>query len=207
MPRKLKRTLLLSKSCLYLLFAVSLLLAPLASAKIKQSPETHLAMGDQFRQNGRYRDAIKEYTKALKSKNQNAKVYQYRGECQLALANYKQAIKDLSKAIKLDKTDPNGFAMRARAYNAMQNYDKEKRDLDQLIGIEPKGSNMLLRAQAKMHLKDYNSALDDCNVAINTGLSRQELTMLYRIRAEAYKKLGKKDESKQEIAKFNSLEP
>jgi hypothetical protein len=49
--------------------------------------------------------------------------------------------------------------------------------------------------------------IDDCNQAINLGLGRDELAQLYKLRAGAYKKLGKKNESEQELAKYESLSP
>jgi tetratricopeptide (TPR) repeat protein len=166
-----------------------------------------ITTGDQFRQNGRYKDAIDQYGKAIKLDKRNPKIYQYRADCELALADYKRAAADAGKSIKLNPKDPEAFSMRARAYDQLKDYKREKDELDRLISLQPTGSNVLLRAQTKAHLKDYASVVDDCNSAINAGLSRPELAQLYHLRSDAYKKLGKKQGYEQELAKYNSLQP
>jgi len=188
-------------------FATTLFFSTGATAKNKQLPSSYISAGDQFRQNGRYKDAIDQYSKAIKLDKRNPRYYQYRADCELALSDYKRAISDTTKSIKLNPGDPDAFSMRARAYEQLQEYKKEKTDLDRLISIQPSGSNILLRAQTNMHLKEYAPAIKDCDTAVNAGLSRSELSSLYHMRSDAYKKLGKKREYEQELAKYNSLQP
>jgi tetratricopeptide (TPR) repeat protein len=178
-----------------------------AIAKSKQSAPSFVLAGDQFRQSGRYRDAIDQYSKAIRLDKRNPKYYQYRADCELALAEYKRSAGDATKSIKLNPGDPDAFSMRARAYDQMKEYKKEKNDLDRLVSLQPTGPNLLLRAQTKTHLKEYASVVDDCNAAISMGLSRPDLSQLYHLRSDAYKKLGKKREYEQELAKYNSLQP
>jgi tetratricopeptide (TPR) repeat protein len=186
--------------------ATTFLLPIDALAKNLRDPSSFVQRGDQFRQQGRYRDAIDQYSKAIKLDKRNPLYYEYRADCQLALGNYKRAVSDAGKAINLNPRDPEAFSMRARGYEALKDYKREKDDLDRLIDLRPTGSSILLRGQTKMHLKQYASAIEDCNVAINMGLSRPELSQLYQLRSEAYKKLEKKREYEEELAKYNSLQ-
>jgi tetratricopeptide (TPR) repeat protein len=189
-------------------FATTIFFPVDATAKNKQTAASYISAGDQFRQSGRYRDAIDQYGKAIKLDKRNPRYYQYRADCELALSEYKRAVSDTTKSIKLNPGDPDSFSIRARAYDQLKEYKKEKADLDRLIGLQPSGANMLMRAQTKMYLKEYGSAVTDCDSAINAGgLSRQELAALYHMRSDAYKKLGKKREYEQELAKYNSLQP
>jgi len=192
---------------LLLVYATTILFPLCAVAKTKPSPSALIAAGDQFRQNQRYKDAIDQYGKAIKLDKRHAKTYQYRADCELILGDYKRAVADAGKSIKLNPQDPDAFSLRARAYDQLKEYKQEKADLDRLITLQPNGSNLLLRAQTNLRLKDYAPVINDCNNAINSGLSRPELAQLYHLRSDAYKKLGKKREYEEELAKYNSLQP
>jgi tetratricopeptide (TPR) repeat protein len=196
-----------SKKYILLLVFVLTMGAQNVSAKDTRSAVSCAGMGDQYRQSGRYRDAVVEYGKAIRLDKHNSKYYLSRGDCELSLGQNKKTIGDASKAIKINPTDPDAFSLRAKAFDVLKEYKKEKSDLDALMNLSPNGSTMLLRAQTKMHLKEYNSALDDLNSAINTGLAREQLSQLYYLRAEAYKKTGQKTRAEQELAKYNSLQP
>jgi tetratricopeptide (TPR) repeat protein len=88
----------------------------------------------------------------------------------------------------------------------MEEWKKEREDLDHLVILKPNDSTILLqRAQTCSKLKEMEQVIQDCNKAINMGLERQQLADLYKMRAVAYKKLGKKSEAKQEMAKYESL--
>jgi len=177
------------------------------SAKDRKSAESYAGVADQYRQSARYKEAVQEYGRAIHLDKRNSKYYLGRGDCELSLGQYKKTVADASKAIKINSAEPDAFSMRAKAFDCLKQYKKEKSDLDALMKISPNGSAMLQRAQVKMYLKEYKSALDDLNAAINTGLAREQLSQLYKLRAEAYKKTGQKIQSQQELAKYNSLQP
>jgi hypothetical protein len=89
----------------------------------------------------------------------------------------------------------------------LANYKKEKLDLDRLLTLTPaSGANYLWRAHISAELKKMNDVVADCNQAVNLGLQRQELADLYKLRAQAYKKLGKKQEASRELAKLESVQ-
>ncbi len=187
-------------------FLVALLM-PAASAKRQaQSPDSFVQVADNFMQTSRYKDAIDNYSKAIKLDKNNPLLYQSRANAEISMAKPKKAIGDLNKALSLNPNDPNSYNLRARAYDALADFDKEKDDLDALIKRTPEnGVNLLWRARINNQLKNMKEVIADCDQAINLGLGRQELSDLYKLRSEAYKKLGKKTEARQELAKYNSL--
>ena len=137
----------------------------------------------------------------------NPLLYQCRANAEISMAKPKKAVGDLNKALSLNPNDPNSYNLRARAYDALADFDKEKDDLDALIKrTAENGVNLLWRARINNQLKNTKEVIADCDHAINLGLGREELADLYKLRADAYKKLGKKKEAKQELAKFNSLQ-
>jgi tetratricopeptide (TPR) repeat protein len=188
-------------------FATTFVFPAGAIGKTKQLASSYVAAGDQFRQNGRYKDAIDQYSKAIKADKRNPRYYQYRADCELSLSNYKKAVSDTTKSIKLNPGDPDAFSMRARAFDQLKEYQKEKSDLDRLVSLQPSGTNILQRARVEARLKEYKYTINDCDQAINMGLARNDLSDLYQLRADSYKKLGKKREYEQELAKYNSLQP
>ena len=188
--------------------AISIFCASTAFAKRSpQSPAPYVQAGNSFMQSNRYKDAIDNFSKAIKLDKNNPGLYQSRANANIQMAKPKKAIGDLNKALSLDPNDPNSYNLRARAYDALADYDKEIDDLDALIKRTPdNGTNLLWRARINNQLKNHKEVIADCDRAINLGLSRQDLADLYKLKSDSYKKLGKKNEAKQELAKYNSLQ-
>jgi tetratricopeptide (TPR) repeat protein len=175
-------------------------------AKSHRDPQVFITKGDQEMQANRFEDAIDQYAKAIKVDRRNPKTLQLKAQAEIQLKRAKPAVKDLGKAIKLNPNDPQSFLLRVEAYDMMPDYKLEYADLNALTALQPgNGSVLLKRAQIGTKLDKWREALDDCNRAIDTGLSRESLGDLYRLRAEAYRKLGRKKEAEQEIAKYDSL--
>ncbi|HEY9734299.1 MAG TPA: tetratricopeptide repeat protein [Drouetiella sp.] len=175
--------------------------------KPPQSPGPFVQAANSFMQTNRYKDAVDNYSKAIKLDKNNPALYQQRANANIQMAKPKKAIGDLNKALSLDPNDANTYNLRARAYDALSNYEKEIEDLNDLIRRTPdNGVNLLWRAKINNQLKNPREVIADCDRAINLGLGRQDLADLYKLKSESYKKLGKKTEAKQELAKYNSLQ-
>lgn len=195
---------ILTISCL--LFSVH----PQSSAgRTSPTADSFAQAGDQYLRSGNYDAAAQQYSKAIKKDGKNPRYYQQRAKSEAAAKRFKPSINDLSKAIKLNPEDPDNYAYRARAYDSIREFGKEKSDLDKLISMQPgNGSTLLQRAQANLQMKkNMQQVIVDCNEALPLGLQREELVMLYKSRAVAYKNLGKKSEYEQEMAKYQSLMP
>jgi tetratricopeptide (TPR) repeat protein len=173
-----------------------------------EAPEVYAQMGNNFIQSGRYKDAIGKFSKAIHGDKNNPQYYQLRANAELQLREYKPAIKDLSHSIKLNPNDSGVYSARANAYEATKEFKKEKSDLDALVSLNSNdGQTLLWRARLEKRLGHMSDVVQDCNKAIYLGLTREQTAELYKLRAEAYKKLGKKGEAQQELAKYQSLTP
>ena len=172
-----------------------------------QDPRQFSDAGDHFMQQGRYLDAVQQYSKALKIDKRNPKLYQAKVSAELSASKFKEASNDASKAIKFAPDDPYSYELRSKAYDALKQYKKEIVDLNKLVAINPNnGAYLLQRAQTSIQLKQMHDAIDDCNKAITMGLDRNQLGNLYKMRSIAYKKLGKKQEAQEENTKYQSLQ-
>ncbi len=190
-----------------LLVLTALCPANVLAKKAPQSPAPFVQAANSFMQSNRFKDAIDNYSKAIKLDKNNPVLYQQRADANIQMAKPKKALGDLNKALSLDPNDPNSYNLRARAYDALGNYDKEIEDLNDLVKRTPdNGVNLLWRAKINNQLKNHKDVIADCDRAINLGLQRQDLADLYKLKSESYKKLGKKNEARQELAKYNSLQ-
>jgi len=196
----------LRKVVILLLTIQGIALLPADSRHV--APDAYVSAADKFIQVGRYKDAVTQYSKAIRCDRNNPRCYQSRAKAELQLNKYKQAIGDLSHAISLNPNDADIYELRAHSYEAICYYKSVKRYLDSLMAVRPNvGAQLLWRAQIEKRLNDMHSVLADCNKAITLNLSRQQLSELYKLRADAYKKLGKKGEWQEELAKYESLCP
>jgi tetratricopeptide (TPR) repeat protein len=183
------------------------LIVPASVAKQTKSPDLFLSKGDACMQEGRYLDAIDQYSRAIKIDKRNPNYYQLRARAELSASKFKAVVADASKSVKYTPDDPNGYELRAKAFDKLEEYKKEKPDLDKLIGMRPNtGSYLLQRAQACLKLKQMEQVITDCNQAIHLGLERNQLADLYKMRSVAYKKLGNKVDAAREQSKYQSLQ-
>jgi tetratricopeptide (TPR) repeat protein len=157
---------------------------------------------------GNYKTAISLYNKALKSRKNDVSIYQLRAKTRLVMSQPKAALTDLNKAVALNGNDPTNYELRARAFEALENYKKEKLDLDRLLTLtQPSAVNLLWRAHISAELKKMKDVVADCDQALSLGLpERKDLIDLYKLRAQAYKKLGRKQEATRELAKLDAMQ-
>jgi len=190
-----------------LLISLCLLLTPPTLARQKVSADALLQSAELGVSSGNYKAAIDLYSQALKQRKNDPLILQRRANAKLLMQEPKPAIADLNKSMALAPNDPTNYELRARAFESLANYKKEKADLDRLIKLTPpSGVNFLWRAHISAQLKQMKEVIADCNQALPLGLERKDLVDLYNLRAQAYKKLGKKREAAQELAKLESVQ-
>lgn len=194
------------RGILFSLMSVSAALAVAPTFARSQDPGPFAASAENKFQQGRYLDSIDDYSKAIKADKRNPSFYLGKARAEMAVDRYKSAVTDSSKAIKFAPDDFQSYEVRAKAYERLKQYQKGSDDLTKLLTIKPNnGAYLLQRAQMSVELHSAKDVLKDCNQAIKTGLDRDQLASVYKMRSIAYKNLGKKAESAQEISKYNSL--
>jgi tetratricopeptide (TPR) repeat protein len=182
------------------------ILSTLPSAAKRIPPESYAARGDECLNQGRFVDAIDQYSRALKSDKHNPSYLIGRAKAELGASKFKQALSDGDRIVKFVPADVFGYEIRASANDFLKEYKHEYTDLDKLVSMTPGNSAYLLqRARVGIEIKRMKQVIDDCNAAITMNLGRDDLAQLYQMRATAYKKLGKKAESQQEMSKYESL--
>jgi hypothetical protein len=84
--------------------------------KLTLTAEEYNQRGMSLAEQGKYNDAVKEYTKAIKLDPQNVDYYVNRGIAYLNMKEYDLAIADFDKAIELDPKNEVAYANRGCAY-------------------------------------------------------------------------------------------
>ena len=172
-----------------------------------ENPAQHIQAGDDALAAGNYAMAISQYSQAIRSDKSNPLGYQKRAFVEMQQQKYLDVIRDASKVLKIMPTDSESLSLRAYSYDSRSQYKKEMKDVEALLKLDCGVRNLLWHARLAERFSAPQQVIDDCNQAINLGLGRDELAQLYKLRAGAYKKLGKKKESEQELAKYESLTP
>jgi tetratricopeptide (TPR) repeat protein len=101
-----------------------------ATARVKRG-QVYLLLRRDFKQ------AITEYTEALKLNVQERSAYFGRGMAYQSQKEYDRAIADLSQALALDPQDAFAYEIRARAYLGKKEYQKALSDLRRVVDLEP----------------------------------------------------------------------
>ncbi len=147
---------------------------------------------------------IKRLTAILEAEPQSSAAFLDRGRTYSRLKEYEKAIADFSEAVKLDPQDFRAFNSRGVVYARAGNYERAVADFTQAMSINPNQPVSL-----------YNFAL----VSLDKGLSDQSVKMFslyltkepnnvnaYRLRAKAYRQLGKTAEAEADEKTVKKLE-
>jgi cytochrome c-type biogenesis protein CcmH/NrfG len=88
---------------------------------------------------GRYADALLNFTQALRVDPKNALLYLNRAQVYLAQQDYDSAIGDFTQVINLDPKNVVAWVSRGQARAASQDFENAISDLDQAIKLSPVG--------------------------------------------------------------------
>ncbi|MBV8100974.1 MAG: trypsin-like peptidase domain-containing protein, partial [Verrucomicrobia bacterium] len=136
-----------------------------------------------------YRDAIADYTEAIRLKPDFAAAYINRGWCYLQLNLYDKVIADSTEAIKLQPDNSSAFLNRGCAYCGLQNYRSAVSDFTEAIRLSPEDAEEYYdRGGAYGHLKLYEKAIADFSRAIQL---KPDWGLVYHNRSIAYRLMGR----------------
>jgi len=172
-------------------------------APTKGTAEQHFDQGNKLVEQGRYNEAITEFTRAIELDPNMAVSYSNRAGSYNEKGEYDLAIADCNKAIELDPRLAMAYSNRACAYNEIGEYDLVIADCNKAIELDP---NVVLayvnRSTACFYQKQYDLAITDCNKAIELD---PNMAMAYNNRAWGYKLQGKKAEALADFEKLITL--
>jgi tetratricopeptide (TPR) repeat protein len=118
-----------------------------------------------FRKN--YKEAIAEFSRAIKLDSNFIQAYENRGVAKFYLSDYKGAIDDYNKALEINPDDYNTYGRRGWAKFCLQDCRGAIADFTNAIeGCLDPAQYYNIRGQAKYYLQDYAGAIADFNKVI-----------------------------------------
>jgi tetratricopeptide (TPR) repeat protein len=115
--------------------------------------------------------ALREYSKAIKAKPNDASAYNGRGDAYYLKGDLDGAIRDYTEAIKSAPDIAKYYSNRGHAYRAKGDYGSAIRDYTEAIRINPR-AGIYYRNRAMVHMynkADYDSAIADYTEAIKVS--------------------------------------
>lgn len=128
----------------------------------------YVGRGDRHRAEGRFDEAIAEYTKAIEEGSRVAGAYAVRGEVYRRLGKLDEAIADLRKAVEIDPAFLWGVVQLGQAYQDKGLHKLAMATFDRAVALDPKSAfahgvrGVVYRAQAQ-----YSKAIVDLGHAIS----------------------------------------
>jgi tetratricopeptide (TPR) repeat protein len=151
--------------------------------------------------------AIDDLTKALSlqiSPDGELRSRKLRGMMFYEKKKYDEAIKDLDFAIAKDSSDFRAFVFRGWSYYFKSDYEPAIADFNAALKLSPQEKEIRrFRAQAYFYLGNYEKAIEDINEELR--VNKTPAAEAYKIRANAYRKLGKNDLAEADEKKFVEL--
>lgn len=179
-----------------LLFIFLFLLTTSIQAQEKNPVELFFKNAEKFRVAKEYYRAIVEYEQALALADTVAKVYYWKGVCNLMVKDSSRAIKDWQKVISLDKYYIPAYAAQSKVFENQKDYINYKKNIDQWLTIERdpiKKINLCVETANYFFYKDrFNDARIYTKAAIK--ISPQHTGSLY-LDAQITNNLKKYDET------------
>lgn len=154
--------------------------------------------GQRFYDLDQYKEAIENYSTAIKMQPHIAQFYIDRGCTYFDLEKDKEAIADFDQAIELDPKNSYAYNNRGFAYLRLGDMKQVILDFEKMIELDPE-SAMANFTWGIMYTvaKEYKRAMPYLNKAIELDPEFQEA---YQFRAEAYRGLGKISEAEADEA-------
>ncbi|MEH2287480.1 tetratricopeptide repeat protein [Nostoc sp.] len=124
-------------------------------------------LGDECFEKGEYKNAIANYTQALKVKYSDVGLYYKRGLAEYQVGDYEAAIADYSQAIQINLHDAKSYNKRGLALYQLGRLEEAINDYTQAIRINPNVAvTYKNRAEARSHVGDNQGAIEDYTQAI-----------------------------------------
>jgi len=108
------------------------------SNKIKKETGAHIFKGVQYDDQGKYEQAINEFTRAIEINPGYADIYNKRGLSYYNQEKYDQALRDYNKAIEINPRYTDAFNNRGIVYYQQEQYDQAISNYTKAIEINPK---------------------------------------------------------------------
>jgi tetratricopeptide (TPR) repeat protein len=139
----------------------------------------------------KFKNAIGDYSEAIKIDTENAKLFASRGIIHKRMKNWSNAIADLSEAVKLDGSMPSLYRLRGDCYQSSGDIKKASADFNTAVKLRPNVDVIKRRAAARIAAKDYTGALEDLEYLLKLNPNDHEAKAEYDLVRTALVATGK----------------
>lgn len=119
---------------------------------------------------GRYDQAISDFTRTLEINPKLGNVYYNRGAAYWVKGEYDNAISDFNKALEINPRDPDAYISRGGVYIKKDQPDHAIPDFNKALELDPKSAEAYLNRGIAYYLKrEYDKSWQDVKKARNLG--------------------------------------
>jgi serine/threonine protein kinase/TolA-binding protein len=161
-----------------------------------KSPDKLVVEGIQLMYDGKYSDAINNFSDAIKKDPTNAAAFKNRGMIYIRFGDSKKALSDLNMLLSLQPEDLEVLAARAELNMQAGKYHESKKDIDKLLSLQPGNKeNYYKRAFIFNKLGNPDLAAKDLDIILaidpKEDRARSNLSRIYL--KQSADKIEKKD--------------
>lgn len=139
-----------------------------------------LKQAQSLSENGKYKDAIDAYSKAIESNGNSAEAYAGRALAKRGLQDVDGASVDIARALELDPNNAEAHRVRSMVKRSRNDHAGALADATRAVELAPNNfRTYLTRGVARENLKDLNGALADYNRSIEINPD-YAMSYLYR---------------------------
>jgi tetratricopeptide (TPR) repeat protein len=132
-----------------------------------ETAEANAKAGLEFAAQGKYREAVDSFTKAMGARAPVAEEFYYRGLAYGHLQEYQNAVEDFTKALELGGETATIYANRGFAYSELKELDAAIHDFSRAIELKPDYvAAYVSRGMAYTSALNFKPALQDLDKAI-----------------------------------------
>ncbi len=163
----------------------------------------YLSIGELDSSNGKFDDAVEDFTKAIKYKSDYASAYNNRGRAYFAKGELENAITDFSKAIEFIPRCSEAYHYRGLAYFRKGNFDDAIADLNEVIRLNSDDSVAYHRLGIVYLRKgNFDSAIINLDQAMQMNPNDD---LVYYSRGETWLHLKEWDKAKADLIVAKNL--
>jgi tetratricopeptide (TPR) repeat protein len=149
-------------------------------ASFNKDLERHLKKAEEFKNQKKWKNAIRQYDQLIKVIPDNTDLYFQRGYAKEMALMYAECISDFTKVIELDPKKDLARTNRGFAYKKLGEYERALDDFTSEIKVNFNPYSFEHRASIRYILKQYDSASVDVNKSIELD---PDNSIAYRTRA------------------------
>jgi stress-induced-phosphoprotein 1 len=113
----------------------------------KDLSEEHKEKGNEHFKNGKWTDAIEEYSESLKRDPTNYRVYSNRAACYTKLMDWTRGMEDCDKCLAIDPLFVKVYIRKAKIQHFLKHYHKALETCEKGLALDPKNSELLQARQ------------------------------------------------------------